>query len=185
MLSSEKRAFQASVKPIVEFFKLDAADSSGGAYQEIFKEKSEDGESHKYYAGLREQLKNNNGVYIFYDSRGRAIYAGKAVKQKLWNELKSAFNRERGEVQSIKRVKHPSKNYSFKSSDEKNRPIRNRPVPIHALAAYVSAYVVPIPLIPKIEALLVRGFANDLLNVRMESMIPRKSKKKKTAAKAK
>lgn len=159
---------------IVEFFKLDTTDSVGGAFQEIFKEKSDDGILHKYYSGLRQELKDHNGIYIFFDSRGRAIYAGKAVQQKLWSEIKSAFNRQRGEVQTIKRVAHPNKNYAFKSSEEKNRPIRSEPVALHAIAAYLSAYAVPIGLISKIEALLVRGFANDLLNTRMESILRRK-----------
>ena len=51
---------------------------------------------------------------------------------------------------------------------------------LHAIAAYLSAYAVPIGLISKIEALLVRGFANDLLNTRMESILPRKKSAKKT-----
>jgi hypothetical protein len=120
-------------------------------------------------ADYGQELKDHNGIYIFFDSRGRAIYAGKAVQQKLWSEIKSAFNRQRGEVQTIKRVAHPNKNYTFR---------RSEPVALHAIAAYLSAYAVPIGLVSKIEALLVRGFANDLLNTRMESILPRKTAKK-------
>ena len=43
-----------------------------------------------------------------------------------------------------------------------------------------NALMVSEGLISKIEALLVRGFANDLLNTRMESILPRKKSAKKT-----
>jgi hypothetical protein len=89
-------------------------------------------------------------------------------------ELKNAYNRERGDVQSIYRVTHPNNNYHFKSSEEKSRQIRRLSVPIFELAAYFSAYEVEKDLINKLEALLVRAFANDLLNVRMERLAPKK-----------
>jgi hypothetical protein len=48
------------------------------------------------------------------------------------------------------------------------RQIRLRAVPLHDLAAYLSAYRVVDGLIGELESLLIRAFANDLLNVRME-----------------
>jgi hypothetical protein len=105
---------------------------------------------------------------VFFDSSGRAIYAGKARKQKLWKELNLAFNRRRNDLQTIKRVKHPSTNSLYKTSDEKSRQIREISVPLHELAAYVSAYAVEDGMISVVEAMLVRSFANDLLNKRME-----------------
>jgi hypothetical protein len=169
--SAEKGLLQRSIRTIVEFFQIETAKSQGGNHQEIFSTWSEDGNSHQYLRGLREELERCNGIYIFYDSSGRAIYVGKATKT-LWQELKNAFNRKRGDVQSIYRVKHPQKNYNFKSSEEKSRQIRRLSVPIFELAAYFSAYEVPNDLINKLEALMVRAFANDLLNVRMERLAP-------------
>jgi hypothetical protein len=45
-------------------------------------------------------------------------------------------------------------------------------VPLHELAIYFSAYQVDDEMVDKLEALLVRSFANDLLNVRMEKFGP-------------
>ena len=43
-------------------------------------------------------------------------------------------------------------------------------VQLHDIAAYVSAYHVADGLIERFEALVIRSFANDLLNVRMKSL---------------
>jgi hypothetical protein len=72
-------------------------------------------------------------------------------------------------VQQIKRVDHPERRQEFRTSDEKRRQIRLRRVPLHDLAGYLSVYHVADGLIGKLESLLIRGFANDLLNVRMEN----------------
>ncbi len=108
-------------------------------------------------------------IYLFYDSRGRSIYAGKTEEQSLWSEMTNAFNRRRGEVQKIKRVKHPVRNVQFRGAEEKRRLIVDRPVLLRDLAHYFSAYSVPEGLIGKLEALIVRAFANDLLNIKMEN----------------
>ena len=110
----------------------------------------------------------HHGIYIFYDSRGRALYAGKTRQRTLWQEINSAYNRDRS-VQQIRRVKHPERRQNFRRSDEKQRQIRLRTVPLNDLAAYFSAYNVVDGLIGELESLLIRGFANDLLNVRMEN----------------
>ena len=41
-------------------------------------------------------------------------------------------------------------------------------MPLHDLATYFSAYEVADVMIDDLEALMVRSFANDLLNIRME-----------------
>lgn len=87
-------------------------------------------------------MEKYRGIYIFFDSRGRAIYVGKTEKQKLWKEIKDAFNRSRGDFQKIRRVKQPIRKQVYRNSNEKARQI--------------------------VEALLVRCAANDLLNKRME-----------------
>jgi hypothetical protein len=79
-----------------------------------------------------------------------------------------AFNRERGDVQSIKRVGHPSSRVAYKKTEDGKRKIEKLTVVLHEIASYVSAYEIPTDLISKLEALIVRAFANDLLNVRME-----------------
>jgi hypothetical protein len=159
------------VRPIVEFFPLDPVESKRGARWELFGDYFDTDEEvpHRYYTGVKEELKEFCGIYIFYDSRGRALYAGKAQEQSLWDEMNSVYNRSRDEVQTIKLVSHPSRNVEYKSSDEKSRQIRRRPIQLHDLASYFSAYeIAPPSLINLFEALIIRAFANDLLNIKME-----------------
>lgn len=157
-----------AVVPIVEFLPLNRCQTAQGKSWQIFSVR-DGNQKHPYWNGLKLVLEKSHGVYVFHDSRGRAIYAGKAHKLSLWTELNNAFNRDRGEVQSIKRVSHPTRRTAFKGSAEIKRKIERKEVPLHHIASYVSAYAVPERLIGKFEALLVRSFANDLLNVRMEN----------------
>lgn len=175
-----EKAQKQAIRPIVEFFKLSPSDSSGGARTEIFSVREGDGKEHPYLRGLRNELEAHHGIYVFHDSRGRALYVGKARQTNLWGEIKSAYNRDRS-VQKILRVKHPGRRQKFRTSDEKRRQIRPRTVPLHDLSAYISAYHVSDELIGELESLLVRSFANDLLNVRMEKFggEPSKPKRKK------
>jgi hypothetical protein len=167
--SAGVRAYQAdAIRPLVEFFRIERCSSRHGARFEIFSSKDGNGRLHPYRSGLRDELDIHHGVYLFFDSRGQVIYAGKACRQSLWKEINIAFNRERGEVQRIKRVRHPSRKQPYRTTDEKARQIRDYLVPLHELAAYVSAYEVADSMIDDLEAMLVRSFANDLLNVRME-----------------
>ena len=172
LFRTEKRAVekaqQQALRPIVEFFKLNPSDSKGGVKAEIFSVRDDGGKDHPYLRGLRDELEAHHGIYIFHDSRGRALYVGKARRMNLWREIKSAYNRDRS-VQKILRVKHPERRHKFRTSDEKQRQIRPQTVPLHDLAAYLSAYHVSDELIGELESLLVRSFANDLLNVRMEN----------------
>lgn len=182
-LSGQQGLRKSAIRPIVEFFPLQKAPSLHKAKLDLFSTKDEKGKVHPYLDGLRTELNAHNGVYIFFDSRGQAIYVGRARLQTLWKEMLSAFNRAR-EIQKIRRVRHPSRKVAYKTSDEKSRQIRERSVPLHELAAYFSAYHVDLGLIDEVESLLVRSFANDVLNVRMErfahqrSVSARKKKKK-------
>ncbi len=164
-----KQAERQAIRPIVEFFPLAPASSRDGARTEIFRVREGGGKDHPYLLGLKKELMAHHGIYIFYDSRGRALYAGKTRQRTLWREIKNAYNRNRS-VQQIRRVKHPERRQNFRTSDEKQRQIRLRTVPLHDLAAYFSAYYVVDGLIGELESLLIRGFANDLLNVRMEKL---------------
>jgi len=157
-----------AIKPLVEFFRIQKCPSRQRAKYELFGTKAPDGSTHPYWDGLRKQLERHHGVYIFFDSRGQAIYTGKARKQYLWHEMNLAFNRERGDVQKIKRVRHPENKVEYRPFEEKSRQIQDHIVPLHDLAAYFSAYYVADRMINVLEAMLIRSFANDLLNSRME-----------------
>jgi DNA-binding transcriptional regulator YdaS (Cro superfamily) len=158
------RSSQANaIRPLVEFFPIEKHRTEKGAAYQVMESKG-----HLYKSGLRTELNQYFGVYIFFDSRGQAIYAGKARKQKLWKEINLAFNRDRGSVQKIKRVRHPTRQQEYRTSDEKTRQIGDHIVPLYEIASYFSAYRVSDGMIDDLEALLVRSFANNLLNIRME-----------------
>jgi hypothetical protein len=152
------------IKPIVEFYPIDATESKQGANYELFPKNSK----HQMEKGLLDNLSKTNGLYIFYDSRGHALYVGKAKRQTLWKEMNLAFNRNRGDVQSIKLVSHPIRNQEFIPAHEQVRQPKPTQCKLHDLACYFSAYLVNPSVIDDLEALLVRGFANDLLNIKME-----------------
>lgn len=154
----------STLRPVVEFFPLDAVESTGGMKYELFPTGKDDNPLH---VQLRALLSKARGIYIFYDTRGRAIYAGKAKEQSLWYEMKNVFNRDR-DTQKVYRVRHPTRRQLFKPAYEKSRQPISTQLRLNDLAAYVSVYEVEKPMINDLEALLVRGFANDLLNVRME-----------------
>jgi hypothetical protein len=130
-----------AVKPIVEFFNIDAVASKHGAKWELFSVSEVGGKAgkHPYLAGLQKRLKASHGIYVFHDSRGRAIYVGKAHRQTLWTEMNLAFNRDRGEVQNIKQIDHPSSKVAYKGTADGRRLIKKKPVALHKIASYISA----------------------------------------------
>ena len=159
---------EIEIFPIAEYYRLEPCDSKQGAQQLIFSDYRNEKIS-KYRVGIRKALLQSKGIYIFYDSRGRAIYAGKTDKQSLWKEINLAFNRDRGDLQKIKRTKQIQKNIEYQTYHEKERVIYDQNVLIHDLAVYFSAYhISPSEMIGPLEALIVRAFANDLLNKKME-----------------
>lgn len=167
-LGASKSVQSTAIKPLVEFYRIERCGSKQGKKFELFTVFDGTRGKHPYRNGLKEELCKHRGVYVFYDSRGQAIYTGKARKQTLWKEMTSAFNRDRGSVQMIKRVRHPINKVTYRTSEEKSRQINPSQVPLHDLAAYFSAYQVLDGMIDELEAFLVRSFANDLLNKRME-----------------
>lgn len=158
-----KQSQHNSIKPIVEHFEVARTQSRGGANYEVF-----DAKSSIYLKGLRKELEAQTGIYIFYDSGGRALYAGKARRQTLWKEMNHAFNRSRL-TQTLFQIAHPHRNQLFKPQYEQARQPRRCHLRLHELAAYFSAYAIDDGMIEDLEALIVRGFANDLLNIRMET----------------
>ena len=61
-------------------------------------------------------------IYTFHDSRGRALYAGKAIKLGLWVEMINAYNRDR-EVQTVRRMAHPTKHGTFGGADRQRKSL--------------------------------------------------------------
>ena len=154
-----------AIKPIVEFFEIDRSESKQGAKFEVL---PLDKNASSIQKGVKEELSKRNGLYLFYDSRGKALYAGKARLQTLWKEMNLAYNRDRDEVQSIVLVGHPTREQEFHPAYLHPRQPKDHTLKLFELASYFSAYWVQDGMIDDLEALLVRGFANDLLNIRME-----------------
>lgn len=150
-----------AIQPIVEYFALDHTNSRGGANWELIP--SKDGKGKK----VRQELESSKGIYIFYNSQCEAIYLGKAKKQNLWKEMNLAFNRDRS-TQIVWTVHHPERGQEFTPAHQKLRPLKKTQVYLADIATYFSAYKIDNYLIDNLEALMIRGFANDLTNVRME-----------------
>jgi hypothetical protein len=155
-----------AIRPIVEFFPIDSV--AVGRLEKkpaVFPTGEESG---KHYAGLHaELLAAKSGLYIFYDTRGCALYAGQTKKQNIWKELNLAFNRKRS-AQVMTLVRHPERDVEFRSAHTKVRQPTDVVLKLHDLAAYFSAYEVIPEMVDDLEALLVRAFPNDLLNFKME-----------------
>jgi hypothetical protein len=149
------------VTPIIEFYPIKQAESRQGSSYEILPR------DQLVAKALREELEQNNGIYIYHDSRGSAVYVGKAKEQMLWKEMNLAYNRKRGDSQSIRKVAHLSIN-RFVPEDERRRQITPHKVLLHHIAVYFSAYRVDKVFIDSLEAAIIRMFPNDLLNKRIE-----------------
>jgi len=160
-----QKAQLETIQPIVEFYPISRCASSRNASWLVF-----DGSknANQYAQGLKNALADSYGVYIFYDSRGQALYVGKAREQTIWKEMNLAFARKRN-IQRIALVNHPDRNQEFKPGYEKLRQPKDTLLELCDLAHYFSAYHVDDGMIDDLEALMVRSFANNLLNVRMET----------------
>ena len=160
-----EEAQRSAIRPIAEFYPIARVLSRREEKWELF---ASDDNAPLPAQGLRKALDNARGVYVFYDTRGRALYVGKTEKLTIWKEMKNAFNRDRGR-QELFRVRHPTRNQEFVAASEQARQIRQAAVALADLAAYFSAYEVAPGMITVIETLLIRAFANDLLNKKMET----------------
>lgn len=162
------------IRPIVEFFPIERTPSGINGKYSVMPSSSGAG---KYRTGLKQELEAAKGLYIFYDTRGRALYAGQTKKQNLWKEMNLAFNRDRS-AQVMTLVRHPTNNVAFVAANKKVRQPTDVNLKLHDLAAYFSAIEVADPMIDDLEALLVRAFPNDLLNFKMEKFGKAAKKKK-------
>lgn len=86
-----------------------------------------------------------------------------------------AFNRPRDGVQSIYLVEQPKRCQEFVPASIRGLQPKHVQLKLYDLAHYFSAYKVDDGMINDLEALLVRGFANDLLNVKMERFVHAKA----------
>lgn len=158
-----------SIQPIVELYPIEDGQHLA-AMPVVFEAEG------KYEEGLRDALKKQkSGVYVFYDTRGKALYTGK-TKAGLWNEINLAFRRKRP-GQDITLVYHPVNNVEFKAASERTRQPHEVNMYLYQLAAYFSAYAVHEGMVDAVEALLIRAFPNDTFNVRMEKIAKKKPKK--------
>lgn len=154
------------IEPIVEYLPLEPAESRRGANWEIFNH-APNGISRHYLREVRELMQKSRGIYIFYDSRACALYVGKTEKRDLWFEANQAYNRDRKDHQEILLVGHPENNVTKIIRDRK---ISRTEVRLHDIASYISVYAIrDEQQIPQMEAILIRAFANNLLNKKIES----------------
>jgi len=164
--TAKRHVHENAVQPIVEFFPIHAiAVGRNKEQQEVFATTQNVG---KHLKGLHQALAEaKSGIYVFYDTRGRALYAGQTKKQNLWKEMNFAFNRDRS-AQVITLVNHPTNDVEFRPANEKVRQPTDRTLKLHNLAKYFSAYRVVPEMVDDFEAFIIRAFPNDLLNFKME-----------------
>lgn len=155
---------RSTIRALVEFFPIDVVEVGKVGKYEVIPTGNGAGQ---HYSGLREVLECEKGLYIFYDTRGKALYAGQTKKQNIWKEMNLAFNRDRS-AQMVTLAKHPTNDVPFRTANEKVRQPTSINLKLHDLAAYFSAFAVATGMIDELEALLVRAFPNDLLNYKME-----------------
>lgn len=156
----QERIHKEFIKTIVEYFPIEKVGSKGGGKHEIFS-------SDNIKQDIRKKLEDTKaGIYIFYDSSGRAIYVGKtSAKSSLWARMKSSFNQDQQKSRQLYRIDHSP---DAKPLDQKLGP---KPVQLHELAKYFSAYEVDKHFTHNIEALLIRAFADNLMNKKMENFL--------------
>ncbi len=161
-----ERSYKNIIRPIVEFFPIEPTKTNN---TKRFRIVPEGDSQNDFYTGLRNELSESQGIYIFYDTRVRVIYAGKTERRNLWDEMSSAFTRT-NLTQPVRRIHH-RKDGNFNPAYERPLQPTIQPPLLHLsdFASYFSAFKIAPKMISNLEALLVRGFANDLLNKRMET----------------
>jgi hypothetical protein len=164
--AAQNHVHSEAIKPLVEFFRIEPTEV-GNSENRLHVFPTGPG-SGQHLTGLCAILTAaKSGLYIFYDSRGKALYAGHTKKQNIWKEMNSAFNRDRSS-QVVTLVRHPHRDVGFKTASIKVRQPTDRVLRLHDLAAYFSAYEVIPEMVDDLEALLIRAFPNDMLNYKME-----------------
>lgn len=160
--SGKKESRENLISPICEFVEINQGHSANNKKKVLCKKTST-----SYYSDIINVLGRKKGIYIFYDSCGRALYVGKTEKKDIWFEMNVAYGRHRP-TQHLYVVKHPSTNKKWVRETHSKARITKTRVDMSDVAKYFSAYEVDEHQIAQIEALLIRAFPNDLMNVRME-----------------
>ena len=156
MDARETDSFKKAIKPIVEFYPINFTEARNGIDWKIL---SSDKKAFPDDYKLKEELdKYIEGIYFFYNSEGKIIYAGK-THSNLWKEINFAFNRDR-KSQKMYRVNH----------DRKNKVLKEVNVKLHDIAHYFSVYETHCNLTHNLEAFIIRAMPNNLTNVRMEKL---------------
>ena len=164
------------IRPIVELFPIEKVKAKED--WSIFAVQDTDGNAITQTLGLKKYLQDTkSGVYVFFNSSGAPLYVGQVGKSgrdgkqtnDLWNEVNQAFNRP-GISRTI---------YRYRANlDEKFRPMWEqgpKVVPDKSkknlcdVASSFSAYEIATGMAGPIEAVLIRGMANILLNNRLEN----------------
>jgi predicted transcriptional regulator len=137
-----KNSLQKVITPIIELKKI-KPEKYNAKYLILANEHKKD--------VLKDSLEGKVGVYLFYNSQGKNIYIGKTEKD-LYFEICQQFSRNiEFFAEGVKKEKHPQ----------------------GEIACYLSAYEIsPKELIKNIEALLIRSYANDNTNIKMENFKP-------------
>lgn len=151
------------IEPIVEYFPIEKVESKQGKNYEI----SPPAEKKKDWERVRGDLeKEQVGVYIFYNSSGRAIYVGKTGGRTitLWARMKLSLNHDQQKSRQLYRIADHGAN-----AKPPGKTLKPGPVQLHELAKYFSAYKVHPEMLHNVEALLVRAFADNLMNKKMET----------------
>ena len=164
-MAQTARSFSTAIRPIVEHYPIVKCNSKQGAKWEILST----GADHPREVKIKRCLMESIGIYFFYDSMGQVIYNGKTISQNLWKEINLAFNRERGQ-HKVFRVSHPRTGTSFEPAWKRPRQPARKPVYLHEIAGYFSAYEISKELVSVVEALFIRSICNDLSNVKMEKL---------------
>lgn len=140
----KKEAIRNSIKPIMEFHRLDHLH---GNSKDTLRKKLNNKE-------ICNKLSNSHGIYSYYDSNGKIIYVGKTEKSDLFTEMNQSFGLSRN-------------NYTRKTVD--NGKFKIIKLCIKDSAYYASAYSVDQNVIGNVEALLTRMIPNDVVNKRTEN----------------
>ena len=152
------------ISAIVEYAELDAHSSDGRKSFSIFNENEYS--EHKYWGSIIHRLKNENGLYFFYDSMTRPLYVGTAARQKIWKRANQSYNSPRERNGKILFASHPGTNRVYDA--EKTRRLKRIGFSLAEVATYFSAYAVAPEFISGLEAFSIRAFGGVLLNTKME-----------------
>lgn len=104
-----KIAFSDPIRTIVEMYPIEAVLSKQEAKWELLPT----GKTNPRNQALRECLEKVQGVYLFYDSQRRAIYAGKTEKLEIWREMTNDKRLQSRTLKSSVFFYRPSDNWFF------------------------------------------------------------------------